>query len=363
MAKQSASKKGAGGDSEQRDQVLQRTLEHIEKQYGKGAIMRMGESLDSHDVTAISTGSLSIDIALGVGGLPHGRVIELFGPEGSGKTTLALHVIANAQKKGGVAALIDAEHALSVDYARGLGVDIDNLLLTQPDTAEQALDICECLVRSNAVDVVAIDSVAALVPQAEMEGEIGDTTVGLQARIMSKALRRLTGSIAKSKTCVIFINQIREKIGVMFGSPETTPGGRALKFYSSVRLEVRRITSLKEGDRTVGNRCRVKVVKNKVAKPFTQAEFDMLFDGGISREGDLIDLGAELKFVNKSGSWFSYGDLRLGQGRENSRLYLIEHPELTDELEDKILEQLDPVLLAKRKGITPAPKEAEADKK
>ena len=310
----------------------------LEKQFGKGTLVRLGDESFTNHVAAIPTGSLALDIATGVGGLPRGRVIEIFGPESSGKTTLALHAVANAQKEGGIACFIDAEHALDPTFAGKIGVDIDNLLVSQPDTAEQALEICETLVRSNAVDVVVIDSVAALVPRAEVEGEMGDAHVGLTARLMSQALRKLTAAISRSNTCVIFINQIREKIGVMFGSPETTPGGRALKFYSSVRLDVRRIASIKEREENVGNRVRVKVVKNKVSPPFKQAEFDILFSEGISYEGDILDLALAEKLIQKSGAWFSMDGENLGQGRENTRQYLKEHPEVTQMLRNTILE-------------------------
>ena len=310
----------------------------LEKQFGKGTLVRLGDESFTNHVAAISTGSLALDIATGVGGLPRGRVIEIFGPESSGKTTLALHAVANAQREGGIACFIDAEHALDPTFAGKIGVDIDNLLVSQPDTAEQALEICETLVRSNAVDVVVIDSVAALVPRAEVEGEMGDAHVGLTARLMSQALRKLTAAISRSNTCVIFINQIREKIGVMFGSPETTPGGRALKFYSSVRLDVRRIASIKEREENVGNRVRVKVVKNKVSPPFKQAEFDILFSEGISYEGDILDLALAEKLIQKSGAWFSMDGENLGQGRENTRQYLKEHPEVTQALRNTILE-------------------------
>ncbi len=307
----------------------------IERQFGKGSIMRLGQR-EVLAVNSISTGSIGVDAALGVGGVPRGRIIEIYGPESSGKTTLALHVIAEAQKKDGIAAFIDAEHALDAEYAGKLGVDIDNLLVSQPDSGEQALEIAEMLVRSGAVDVIVIDSVAALVPRAELDGEMGDSHVGLHARLMSQALRKLTAIVSKSRTTLIFINQIREKIGVMFGSPETTTGGRALKFYSSVRLDIRRISSLKDGDTVVGSRVKVKVVKNKVAAPFRQAEFDINYGQGISSEGELIDLGLEAKIVDKAGSWFSYGDLRLGQGRENSKTFIRENSDLAAEIEAKV---------------------------
>jgi recombination protein RecA len=310
-------------------------LIQIERQFGKGSIMRLGQR-ESVAVPAIPTGSLAVDAAIGVGGFPRGRVVEVYGPESSGKTTLALSVVAQAQKRGGVAAFIDAEHALDAEYAGKLGVDIDELLVSQPDSGEQALEIAEMLVRSNSIDVVVIDSVAALVPRAELEGEMGDSHVGLQARLMSQALRKLTAIVAKSRTCLVFINQIREKIGVMFGNPETTTGGRALKFYSSVRIDIRRIASLKDGDTVVGSRAKVKVVKNKVAAPFRQAEFDIDYGEGISRPGELVDLGVEHKIVTKSGAWFSYGDVRIGQGRENAKQFLRDNPDLTDEIEAKL---------------------------
>jgi len=325
-------------ETDHRKESLDRAVAQIEKQYGKGAIMSLGSQVHVK-VATISTGSLSLDMALGVGGLPRGRVVEIFGPESSGKTTLSLQVVANAQKGNGIAAFIDAEHALDPSYAKKLGVDVDSLLVSQPDTGEQALEIAELLIRSNAVDVIVIDSVAALTPRAEMEGDMGDSHMGLQARLMSQALRKLTAAIARSRTVMIFINQIREKIGVMFGSPETTPGGRALKFYTSVRIDVRRIGSIKDGDVAVGNRTRATVVKNKVASPFKKAEFDILFGKGISREGDLIDVGLEYGVVQKSGSWYTYGQTRLGQGRENSRSLLENNHELADEIEKAIREK------------------------
>jgi recombination protein RecA len=314
-------------------------LTQIERQFGKGSIMRLGQR-DNTGIAAISTGSIGVDSALGVGGVPRGRIIEIYGPESSGKTTFSLHVIAEAQKLGGLAAFIDAEHALDAEYATKLGVDVDNLLVSQPDSGEQALEIAEMLVRSGAIDVIVIDSVAALVPRAELEGEMGDSHVGLQARLMSQALRKLTGIVSKSKTSLVFINQIREKIGVMFGNPETTTGGRALKFYSSVRLEIRRTTQIKDGDEVTGSRVKVKVVKNKCAAPFRQAEFDVAYGEGISKEGELIDLGLEQRIVEKSGSWFSYGEMRLGQGRENAKMFIRENPDLSKEIEGKIRKNL-----------------------
>ena len=320
----------------EKDKALENALAQIERQFGKGSIMKLGEAAANMQIEVISTGSISLDVALGVGGLPRGRVVEIYGPESSGKTTLTLHVIAEAQKAGGVAAFIDVEHALDPAYARNLGVDLDNLLISQPDTGEQALDIAEMLVRSNAVDIVVIDSVAALVPKAEIEGDMGDSHIGLQARLMSQALRKLTAAISKSRTTMIFINQIREKVGVMFGNPETTSGGRALKFYASVRLDIRKLEQIKSGTDPVGSRTRVKVVKNKVAPPFQVAEFDIMYGKGISRTGDLIDIGLKHEIVGKSGSWYTYGDARIGQGRENAKTYLEEHPEIAAELEEKI---------------------------
>ncbi len=316
---------------DQKKQAIEATITYIDREFGKGSLMRLGDRA-TMDVAVIPTGSLALDAALGVGGIPRGRVTEIYGPEASGKTTLSLHIIAEAQKTGGYAAFIDAEHALDPTYAQNLGVDIKNLLISQPDTGEQALEITEALVRSRAVDVVVIDSVAALVPKAELDGEMGDSHVGLQARLMSQALRKLTGTVSKTQTSVIFVNQIREKIGVMYGNPETTPGGRALKFYTSIRLDIRRIAALKEGERVVGNRTRVKVVKNKVAPPFKLAEFDIIFGQGISYEGDLLDIGLQADVVQKSGSWYSYGDLRLGQGRENARDFLRENTEIRDKI-------------------------------
>jgi recombination protein RecA len=321
---------------EQRRKALSTALSQIERAHGKGAIMRMGVDGARVPLDAIPTGAMNLDAAIGIGGIPRGRIAEIFGPESSGKTTLCLHIIANAQKLGGVAAFIDAEHALDIQYARKLGVDVDNLLVSQPDTGEQALEIAEVLIRSNAIDVVVIDSVAALVPRAEIEGEMGDSHVGLQARLMSQALRKLTGAVNRSQTCVIFTNQIREKVGVMFGNPETTTGGRALKFYASLRLDIRRIGAIKDGQDLVGNRTRVKVVKNKVAPPFKQAEFDILYNEGISHSSLLVDLGVEHKIMDKSGSWYSYGDLRLGQGKENTRQFLLENADVASEIEARI---------------------------
>jgi recombination protein RecA len=320
-----------------RDKAIELAVSTIEKQFGKGSIMRLGDEIPAPEVRVVPTGSLGLDIALGVGGLPRGRVVEIYGPESSGKTTLALHVVAQAQKLGGICAFVDAEHALDVSYARRLGVRTDDLLVSQPDCGEQALDITEMLVRSGAVDVVVVDSVAALTPRAELEGEMGDSHMGLQARLMSQALRKLTGTISKSHTLVIFINQIRMKIGVMFGNPETTTGGNALKFYASVRLDIRRVGALKDGEKVVGNRTRVKVVKNKMAPPFREVEFDILYGEGISREGDLVDLAAECDVVEKSGAWFSFEGERIGQGRDNARLYLREHVDVAKKIEAKLL--------------------------
>ncbi len=317
--------------------ALEMAITQIEKQFGKGSIMKLGEE-SKLQLECISTGSINLDIALGLGGVPRGRIIEIYGPESSGKTTLALHIIAEAQKNGGSAAFIDAEHALDPSYARKLGVDVDNLIVSQPDTGEQALEIAEALVRSGAIDVIVVDSVAALVPKAEIEGEMGDAHVGLQARLMSQALRKLAGSVNKSRTTTIFINQLREKVGIMFGNPEVTPGGRALKFYASVRMDVRRIDSIKQGTDILGNRTRVKVVKNKVAPPFKQAEFDIMYGEGISRSGDVIDVAADIDIVKKSGAWYSYGDQRLGQGREVAKQYLTDNPETFLEIENKIRE-------------------------
>ncbi|MEO7157285.1 MAG: recombinase RecA [Vicinamibacterales bacterium] len=323
-------------ERQERLEALDVAVGQIEKQFGKGSIMRLGQNNIVAPVEVISTGAISIDYALGIGGVPRGRVIEIFGPESSGKTTLALQVIAEAQKKGGMAAFVDAEHALDAAYAKKLGVDLDNLLVSQPDNGEQALEIVEVIIRSNSVDVVVVDSVAALVPRAEIEGEMGDAQMGLQARLMSQALRKLTGAVSKSKTSLIFINQLREKIGVMFGNPETTTGGRALKFYASVRIDIRRIGAIKDGDAVVGGRTRVKIVKNKMAPPFREAEFDVMYGEGVSREGDLIDIAVEHKIIEKSGAWFAYGGERLGQGRENVKAYLKEHIELRSTIEEKV---------------------------
>jgi recombination protein RecA len=338
----------------QKEKAIDLAVSQIERQFGKGAIMRLGTDAVLPDVPVISSGSLALDIALGIGGIPRGRVVEIFGPEASGKTTLALHIVAEAQKKGGIAGFIDAEHALDVSYARKLGVKTDDLLISQPDTGEQALEIAEMLVRSGAIDVVVIDSVAALVPKAELEGEMGDAHMGLQARLMSQALRKLTATISKSNTCVIFINQIRMKIGVFMGNPETTTGGNALKFYASVRLDIRRIGAIKEGQDVVGNRTRVKVVKNKMAPPFKEVEFDIMYGEGISREGDILDLAVESQIVEKSGAWFSFDGERIGQGRENSKIFLKEHLETKRKIEHKILE---------RYGLAKKPKEKEKEEK
>jgi recombination protein RecA len=327
---------------ENRKKALAAALGQIEKQFGKGAVMRLGEATENYDIEAVSTGSLGLDIALGVGGLPRGRVVEIYGPESSGKTTLTLQVIAEAQRVGGTAAFVDAEHALDPVYAAKLGVNVQDLLVSQPDTGEQALEITDMLVRSGAVDIVVVDSVAALTPKAEIEGEMGDAHVGLQARLMSQALRKLTGNIKRSNTIVIFINQIRMKIGVMFGNPETTTGGNALKFYASVRLDIRRIGALKNGEEVIGNQTRVKVVKNKVAPPFREAEFEILYGAGISRNGEIIDIGVAQGFVEKSGSWFSYNGERIGQGKENARTFLDQHPDIAREIEGRIREKLLP---------------------
>jgi recombination protein RecA len=327
-------------DLKERTKAIDIAVGQIEKQFGKGSIMRLGQKGAIAPMESISTGSISIDYALGIGGLPRGRVIEIFGPESSGKTTLALQVIAEAQRSGGMAAFVDAEHALDAQYAQKLGVELDNLLVSQPDNGEQALEIVEVLIRSNSVDVVVVDSVAALVPKAEIEGEMGEAQMGLQARLMSQALRKLTGVVSKSKTTLIFINQLREKIGVMFGNPETTTGGRALKFYASVRIDIRRIASIKDGDQVVGGRTRVKVVKNKVAPPFREAEFDVMYGEGISREGDLLDLAVEKRIVEKSGAWFAYGGDRLGQGRENAKQFLKDNPQIRQTIEDRVRREL-----------------------
>ena len=321
--------------------ALDAAITQIEKSYGKGSIMKLGDSGTNMNIETVPTGSISLDIALGLGGVPKGRVIEIYGPESSGKTTVALHMVAEVQKRGGIAGFIDAEHALDPVYAKNIGVDIDNLYISQPDNGEQALEITETMVRSGAVDIVIVDSVAALVPKAEIDGEMGDSHVGLQARLMSQALRKLTGIISKSNCCVIFINQLREKVGVMFGNPETTTGGRALKFYSSVRMDVRRVESIKQGGEVIGNHVRVKVVKNKIAPPFKEAEFDIMFGQGISKEGDILDLAAKDNIVEKSGAWYAYGGAKIGQGRENAKTYLREHPAVCAEIETKVREKHD----------------------
>lgn len=326
--------------TQDKEKALELAISQIDKQYGKGSVMKLGGDAGVVPVQHIPTGSLGLDLALGVQGIPRGRIIEIFGPESSGKTTLALHIIAQAQKTGGMAAFVDAEHALDPLYSKNIGIDIDNLLVSQPDNGEQALEITETLIRSGALDVVVIDSVAALVPRAEIEGEMGDSHMGLQARLMSQALRKLTGTVSKSNTCCIFINQIREKIGIMFGNPETTPGGRALKFYSTVRLDIRRIASIKDGTSIVGNRTRVKVVKNKVAPPFKECEFDMMFGLGISREGEILDLAVEHKIINRSGTWFSFGEERLGQGRENAKRFLAENEDILAKLEEETKKEI-----------------------
>ena len=323
-------------NNEEKLRALEAALGQIEKQYGKGSVMKLGDSQANMNVETVPTGSLSLDIALGLGGVPKGRIIEIYGPESSGTTTVALHMVAEVQKRGGIAGFIDAEHALDPAYAKNIGVDIDNLYISQPDNGEQALEITETMVRSGAVDIIIVDSVAALVPKAEIDGDMGDAHVGLQARLMSQALRKLTAAISKSNCIVIFINQLREKVGIMFGNPETTTGGRALKFYSSIRLDVRRIEALKQGGEVVGNRTRIKVVKNKVAPPFREAEFDIMFGKGISREGDILDLAANLGVVQKSGAWFAYHDDKIGQGRENAKQYLREHPDVMDEIEHQV---------------------------
>jgi recombination protein RecA len=337
-------------DLRERTRAIEAAVGQIEKQFGKGSIMRLGQKEAIAAIAVIPTGAISVDYALGVGGVPRGRVVEIYGPESSGKTTLALQVIAQAQKAGGMAAFVDAEHALDASYAKKLGVDLDSLLVSQPDNGEQALEIVEVLVRSGGVDVVVVDSVAALVPRAEIEGEMGEAQVGLQARLMSQALRKLTGVVSKSKTCLVFINQLREKIGVMFGNPETTTGGRALKFYASVRIDIRRIASIKDGDQVVGGRTRVKVVKNKVAPPFREAEFDVMYGEGISREGDLIDLGVERKIVEKSGTWFSYSGERLGQGRENAKQFLRDNPEIFKAIDERLRKELGLVAATETAG-------------
>ncbi len=327
-------------ETSERLKALELAITQIDRQFGKGSIMKLGEDRLHERIKIIPTGSISLDAALGIGGIPRGRIIEIFGPESSGKTTLALHIIAEAQKKGGLAAFVDAEHALDAYYSKNLGVDTDNLLISQPDTGEQALEITETLVRSGAIDVIVIDSVAALVPRAEIEGEMGDAQMGLQARLMSQAMRKLSGAISKSNTCVVFINQIREKIGVMFGSPETTTGGRALKFYASVRIDIRRTASIKDRENVIGNRTKVKVVKNKVAPPFREAEFDIMYGTGISKEGDVIDVAVDHNIIEKSGTWFSYGEERLGQGRENVKRFLLENPDIYNEIETKVRKAL-----------------------
>ena len=337
-----------------KQKAIETAISQIEKQFGKGSIMKLG-STATLNVEAISTGSISLDMALGIGGVPRGRIVEIYGPESSGKTTVALHIVAQAQKAGGEAAFIDVEHALDPVYAKALGVDIDSLLVSQPDTGEQALEIAEALVRSGAIDVIVLDSVAAMVPKAEIEGEMGDTHVGLQARLMSQALRKLTGIVSKSNTVAVFINQLREKVGVVYGNPEVTPGGRALKFYSSVRMEVRRIEQLKSGTEMIGNRTRVKIVKNKVAPPFKEAEFDIMYGTGISRAGEILDLAVKLDIINKSGAWFSYNGERLGQGRDNVKIYLHEHPDFADEIDKQIRANADRLSFA-RGGKTVAPK-------
>ena len=338
--KSEVTNKSALADKSERDKALEAAMAQIQKQFGKGSIMKLGEKGAQMNVEAISTGSISLDMATGIGGVPKGRIVEIFGPESSGKTTLTLHIVAEAQKTGGRAAFIDAEHALDPIYAKNLGVDVENLLVSQPDTGEQALEICDMLVRSGALDVIVIDSVAALVPKAEIQGEMGDAHVGLQARLMSQALRKITGSINKSNTCVIFINQLREKVGVVYGNPEVTTGGRALKFYSSMRLDVRKTETIKTGDNIMGNRTKVKVVKNKVAPPFKQAEFDIMYGEGISKEGDILDSAVEAKLFDKAGSWYSYKGERIGQGRENIKVYLKEHPEVVAELDGQLLVML-----------------------
>ena len=323
------------GDNSEKRKALDAAMSQIEKQFGKGSVMKLGE-FQSMNVEAISTGALNLDIALGIGGIPKGRIIEIFGPESSGKTTLALHAVAEAQKQGGEAAFIDAEHALDPAYAKKIGVDIDNLIVSQPDTGEQALEIAEALIRSGAIDIIVVDSVAALVPKAEIDGDMGDSHIGLQARLMSQALRKLAGAINKTNAIIIFINQLREKVGIMFGNPETTPGGRALKFYASVRMDIRKIENIKQDGNVIGSRTRVKIVKNKVAPPFREAEFDIVYGKGISKEGSLLDLGVDLDIIEKSGSWFSYNGEKIGQGRENAKKYILEHPKMAEEVEKKV---------------------------
>src|SRR3979490_363043 len=348
--------------ADERGKAIELAVAQIEKQFGKGSIMRLGSKEAIVPISVISAGAISFDAALGVGGFPRGRGVEVFGPESSGKTTITLQIIAEAQKRGGMAAFVDAEHALDPGYAKKLGVDVDNLLVSQPDYGEQALEITEALVRSNAIDVLVVDSVAALVPKAELDGEMGDSHMGLQARLMSQALRKLTGTVSKSRTCLIFINQIREKIGVMFGNPETTTGGRALKFYTSIRLDIRRIQSIKEGDRVIGSRTRAKVVKNKVAAPFREAEFDILYGEGISREGDLVDLGVEHAILEKSGTWISFGAERLGQGRDNARVFLKEHADVRSKIENMLRKKMG-IPLPNGASAVPAPATAPAAEK
>ncbi|MGI6049893.1 MAG: recombinase RecA [Acetivibrionales bacterium] len=347
---------------DEKKKALQMVMGQIEKQFGKGAVMKLGE-IPHVNVDAIPTGSLTLDIALGVGGLPRGRIIEIYGPESSGKTTVALHVVAEAQKLGGEAAFIDAEHALDPIYAKKLGVDVDNLIVSQPDTGEQALEIAEALVRSGAIDIIVVDSVAALVPKAEIDGEMGDSHVGLQARLMSQAMRKLSGVVSKSKTIAVFINQLREKVGIMFGNPEVTPGGRALKFYSSVRLDVRRVETLKEGGEPIGNRTRVKVVKNKVAPPFKEAEFDIVYGEGISKEGCILDVAVSLDIIKKSGAWYSYGEQRIGQGRENVKKFLRDNPDLAKEIEGKAKEEYNKAFLNSMEANSADDEAEEKDKK